>query len=259
MADSHTGDAAGLTPYNMGHRKHYWWQETLRDWWRGKLKEIGPVDECIHVGETIEGEGKKDTLELVLTDMEEQAEVAGDLLHEIQTDSYLLTYASRYHSIGSQRYEHQVVKRLKELGNKADIAKHQRVEAYGVRVDAAHKIGASSTPYGPGTQLGKVAAIDMLRSLYNDADPAHIYLRGHIHSYFRFENDMFTACVLPCLKWPTGSYGVEIDRPFYTMGLMALTIWENGRWDLDRHILKTKMPDMKYRKRGKNGGQKQKR
>lgn len=249
MSDTHSGDAAGLTQYNMGHQKHHWWQETMRNWWRQKLEEIGPVDDCIHLGETLEGPGKRSTLELVLPDVEEQAEHAGDLLDEVDAQNYLLNYASNYHSSGEGRYEHMVVKRLRELGNKADIRKHQRVEVYGTKIDTAHKVGGSRTAYGQGTQLAKGAVLDILRQVYNEADPAHIYFRAHNHYYYHVGNDLYTAYNLPAMKWPHGAYGVEIDGPFYTLGMLELTVWEDGTPEITEHLLRTKYPETQYQTR----------
>jgi hypothetical protein len=215
-------------------------------WFWNEVDRLGPFDMVLHNAETLDGPGKKSTLDLWTTDMEEQADDAVDVLSELPTDTYRLTYGSNYHSVGESKHEHMVVRGLREKGYDASIAKHKRFEVNGVKFDAAHKVGGSRTAYAQGTQLAKGAVIDMLRQVYNEQDPADVYIRSHNHYYYFVGNDMYAAYQTPCMEWPFGTYGTEVDGPFYTVGFLHITVADDGEVTVRPKRLRAQIPDAEY-------------
>jgi len=246
MSDSHSGDVAGLTEPGQGHDRWHWWQGKMWDWWKRQLQDIGHVDVVLHIGELLEGPGKKSTLELFLPDMDDQAEHAAQILNMVGADAYRLCYASKYHAGRETRHERRVVKELRSMGHDASIGKHQRFELHGVKFDGAHKVGGSRTAYAQGTQLGKGAVIDIIRQYYNGKHKADFYFRGHNHYFYFVGNDWYTIYNTPSLKWPLGEYGVEIDSPFYTVGILKVKVSPGGHVDVDPRILHANLPETDY-------------
>lgn len=254
LSDIHSGDAFGLAnPANIPKSKTVGrrYAKILFDWYTKKIGEIDKPDIVVCTGELTEGPGRKDTTELWSTDMEEQAEASAELLAMWNADDYRLCYSSMYHRGSEQETDHEVVNYLKlHYNKKADIKSHQRLKVDGVRVDAFHKVGGSSTPQTWASQIAKSATQDIVRGFYREYQPAELYLRGHTHIYGFAGNDRFLAINCPSLKWPFGSYGRNIDRPFYAMGLLEFDISDGEIVEWHPHILRVKLPEEKYAKVG---------
>src|SRR6056297_320261 len=250
LSDLHAGDAFGLTdPANVpkikpGHE----FAKILFDWYLAKVQEIGAVDLILCPGELIEGPGSKDTIELWTTDLEEQADTCADLLTMWKCDTYKTCYASLYHSGKDHNSEHLVVKELRARGRDADIKTTQRLDLNGLLVNMFHKVGGSATAYGFASQLAKTAATDVVRGAYRGYAPAELYIRGHTHNFGHAGNDLFTVINAPALKWPLGRYGRQIDRPYYTMGIIEMEINGPTDWTWQPHILRHKLPEESYDK-----------
>jgi hypothetical protein len=200
----------------------------------------------LHLGELTEGPGKKSTLELWTSDMEQQAEAQAELLAMWNCPDYRLCYASKYHSGDESKTDRQVVKDLMLMGRKADIKAIQRLDIMGLKVMGRHKVGASSTPHGKASQLAKASTIDMLRGAYRNYPGADLYFFAHTHEYAVAGNDMYMAYNNPCQKWPLGEYGINVDRVWYTMGLQVLRVRTRDDWYVKQHLLKVQLPEEVY-------------
>lgn len=245
-SDSHGGNVFGLA--NPANVKEMYKKtaKLLFDWRESKIREIGKIDMLIHLGEVTDGPGHKSTLELYETDMEGQAIDAADMMCMWDCDDFRLCYGTRYHTGNDSRTERMVVDQIKLRHNKkADIKDTQRLDIEGVKINARHHVGASSTPHGKASQLSKTATNDLLRGVYRNYPGADIYLRAHTHEYFHVGNDLYSAYNNPALQWPLGEYGLKIDRPWYTMGFQELTIVD-GAWSIQPHLFKAKLPEEAY-------------
>jgi predicted phosphodiesterase len=255
LADIHSGDSLGLAnpasvPANKpGHE----FAKLLFDWYVSKIAEIGKPDIVVCAGELTEGPGSKDTIELWSTDMEEQVEACVDLLMMWGAGEYYLCYSSAYHAGKEQNTDHQVVRELQARGAHATVKVTQRLLVDGVRINVHHKVGGSSTAYGFASQLLKAGAVDVARGAYRKYESADLYLRGHTHIYGYAGNDQFTVYNCPSLKWPLGRYGRGIDRVYYAMGLLEIDVTA-GKWDVQEHIFRCKLPEEDYVEISGRGG-----
>lgn len=246
LSDTHYGDVYGLVNPAEVRTEYKGFARILFKWYVAQIKDIGKVDHILHLGETTEGPGKKSTLELFETDMHAQGCGAAELLMMWDCPKYSLCYASKYHSGNEAKTERTVVDRLIMGGRQADIRGIQKLLIRGVRINAKHKVGGSSVPYGDPSQAAKTATNDIVRAWGRGYEPADWYFRGHIHKYWHVENDSFHVVINPAMKWPLGEYGYQLDIPYYSMGLSVLRIWNRDRVDFERRQLKVKLPEEAY-------------
>ena len=246
-SDTHVGSQFGLANPRCVGDPYREFAETLFDWRVATIQEIGRVDMVLHLGEATDGPGHKSTIEQWTCDMEEQAIHSAELLAMWNCKDYRLCYGTQYHTGDDSKTERMVVDKLKLLHNrKGDIKATQRIEVNGVKINARHHVGASSTPNGKWGQLAKVATTDYLRGCYREYPGADLYFRAHTHEFAVAGNDMYTAYNSPAMQWPLGAYGLKIDRVWYTMGLMKLTIKPDGEWTVKPYLLKAKLPEERY-------------
>jgi len=168
-SDAHHGDVFGLcNPANVSE-KYKPFARILWEWREQKIREVGPVDMLLHLGELTEGPGHRSTIELWTTDMEEQAEDCADALCMWDCPDFRLCRASKYHTGNDSKTENMVVDKIKLRHNRrADIKVVQRLDILGLKINGAHLVGSSSTPYGKPAQLAKAATTDLLRAAYRD-------------------------------------------------------------------------------------------
>ena len=246
-SDLHVGSQFGLANPRLVGDAYHECAEILFYWREKTIREIGKVDVHICLGETTDGPGRKTTLEQWTCDMEEQAIHTAELLAMWDCEDYRLCYGTVYHRGEGSKTDRMVVDKLKVLHNRrADIKDIQRLDINGVKINARHHVGASSTPSGKWSQLAKSATQDYLRGCYREYPGADLYLRAHTHEYAYVGNDMYAAYNNPAMQWPLGEYGLKIDRVWYTMGLQKLTITEDGEWTMKAYILRTKLPEETY-------------
>ena len=246
-SDLHVGNQFGLANPRLVGDAYHAMAQTLFDWRVTVIEAVGPIDMHICPAETIDGTGRKSTLEQWTTDLEEQAIHAAELLCMWDCPDYRICYGTKYHTGDESKSEHKVVDKIKLLYNRrADIKATQRLEINGVKINARHHVGASSTPNGKWSQLAKTVTQDYLRGCYRNYPGADLYFRAHTHEYAMVGNDMYTAYNNPAMQWPLGEYGLKMDRVWYTMGLTKLTIQDDGEWTVKPYILRVKLPEENY-------------
>lgn len=246
LSDTHYGDVFGLVNPSEVRTEYKTFAEILFNWYVSQIKDIGPVDHILHLGETTEGPGKKSTLELFETDMHAQGVGAAELLTMWKCPKYSICYASKYHSGNEAKTERTVVDRLIMAGREADIKGIQKLDIRGVKINGKHKVGGSSTPQGDASQAAKAATNDIVRAWGRGYEPADWYFRGHIHKFWKVENDNFTVVINPSMKWPLGEYGYQLDIPYYSMGFSLLKIWDREHVEYERRRLNVKLPEEAY-------------
>jgi len=245
-SDLHVGNQYGLANPRLVGDAYRELAKILFDWRVGIIQEVGSIDMHICPAETIDGPGKKSSIEQWTSDLEQQAIHAAELLCMWDCPDYRICYGTKYHTGDESRSEHKVVDKIKLNHNRrADIKDIQRLEIDGVKINVRHKVGASGTPYGKPSQLAKAAVTDILRGAYRNYPGADIYIRAHTHEYTVAGNDMYMAYNNPALEWPLGEYGFNIDRPWYTMGLQKLVI-DDGEATIKPYLLKAKLPEEMY-------------
>ena len=246
-SDLHVGNQFGLANPRLVGDAYHDLAEKLFFWRVAQISDIGRVDMHLCLGETIDGPGRRCNIEQWTSDLEQQAIHAAELLCMWDCEDFRICYGTKYHTGDESRSEHKVVDKIKLLHNRrADIKGVQRLEINGVKINGRHHVGGSSTPNGKWGQLAKVATHDYLRGCYRNYPGADLYFRAHTHEYAVAGNDMYTAYNNPSLQWPLGEYGLKIDRVWYAMGMLELTITDDGEWKVKPRILRVELPEESY-------------
>lgn len=236
FSDSHCGSAVGLTPITWQADKWAFAQGPLWSWYEKTVKEIGPVDVCVVNGDAVDGEGKAENIEQLTTDVEEQAEMAAECIRKVKYKKLYFTYGTPFHTVGALNYEHLVAKVLS-----SSISDTVFLEANGVKFSFRHTVGASGTPYTQGTQAYKEAVRDLIQAVDNDAEPADIIVRSHVHNYFRAESPERMAITTPCLQVPVSVFGRKCRSWRYHIGMVLFEISEKGAVTVLPYIMPLKL------------------
>ena len=218
MGDLHCGNLLGLTPPE-------WQQERvptakpLWDWYVKTTEEIGPVDVQVLNGDLVDGEGKKETIGLITTDVDEQAEIAIRCIEVVAAEKRMLTFGTPFHTAGVSSYERRVAD-----GLNAPIFETLMLEAEGVRFNIRHTGGRSDIPYGQGTQLYKEVVRDMLHACIEEYKAADVVVRSHVHYYLHMESAQKHAVSLPCFLVPDSVYARTLRTMYYDLGLVLVEV-----------------------------------
>jgi len=113
IADTHCGSRLGLTPPEWIPPDTAMVLKPMWNWYEKTVDAIGPVDLAVHVGDAVDGEGKRDDLEQFTTDTLKQAEIAHQALRRIRAKTWRLVYGTPYHTVGSYSYEEPLADALK--------------------------------------------------------------------------------------------------------------------------------------------------
>ena len=238
MADLHCGSGVGLAPPSAWRDKFRMFQEPLWTWYAAELKKIGLVDLLVVNGDAVDGEGRKETIDHLTTDVEEQAEIAIECIRKVKTKTILMTYGTPFHTAGSSSYEKPIAKALG-----CSIADTQFVNVNGAKFSFRHVAGASGTPYTQGTQAYKEAVRDLLQAVDNAAEPADFIIRSHVHNCISVASPERTAITTPCLEIPVSVFGRTCRAWRYHVGLLLFEIDNSGRvsYNVKNHIMPLKV------------------
>jgi hypothetical protein len=225
--DYHCGNLLGLVPPSeqTGKLKHV--QKILWDWRKAEIAAIGPVDIHMINGDLTDGPGKKDSIGLLTTDTEEQAEWAEEAVRQVQAKTRFFTYGSPYHVNTSYNTERSIAKAFD-----CDIADTARFQVNGKRFKFRHVVGRSDTPYGQGTQVQKEIVRDVLQAALDDHDQADIQGRSHCHYWTRVDVKDKTAFTMPCWELPLDTKGSVYPRTlrtmYYDVGFVLIEVMDDG-------------------------------
>jgi len=233
MADLHCGAVTGLLPPKHQRDEVRLIAGPLWDWYSGTVDAIGPVDVLVVDGDIVDGPGLKDSGNgHVTTDTEEQAEIAVEAIGVIKAKSTYLCYGTPYHTVGTHSWENMVARELD-----APIRDTQFLNINGCRLSVRHVVGRSDTPYGQGTLTHKEVVRDLLEALQDDAEPADVVVRAHIHTYYAIDDGDRWGIVCPCLQIPGSVFG-RTQRPWrYRVGMLVLDIDADGKVHVDKRIM----------------------
>lgn len=196
--DLHCGNALGLGHPDRWPARKRKAAETMWEWRRERLREIGHVDVHVLGGDLIEGPGKKGTLGLLTTDIEEQAEIAEECIREVKADYRYFAYGTPFHTTSVLEGENLVAK---AFGQKP--RDELRLGPFhGVRLLDRHVLGRSDIPYGQGTQLWKEWVRDELQAILEEYKSAHVHTRHHVHYFFEVRGERGRAIACPCWQLP---------------------------------------------------------
>lgn len=228
----HCGSKVGLTPPEYQGKakpilRPFW------EWYITTVKKIGPVDIHVHNGDAVDGEGKKETIGHITTDVEEQADMAAECIEEIKAAKRYLTYGTPFHTAGTMSYENMVARRLG-----AEISDVIKLDILGHKFNFRHVVGRSDIAYGQGTPLFKEAIRDLIDSVENDHEEADYIVRGHAHYYWFTGSFLKTAMILPALQLPGSILGRKMKAMYYHVGMVVFDIGKTVTWEAFKMPLK---------------------
>lgn len=234
IADTHCGSRLGLTPPEWIPPDTAIVAKPMWTWYEKTVRDIGPVDLAVHVGDVVDGEGKRDDLEQLTTDTLKQAEIAVQVLEKVKTKKWRFLFGTPFHTVGSYSYEEPVADAFN-----ASIKDTQLLVpgGYGHKFNFRHVVGRSDTAYAQGTQLFKEAVRDQLMAELEEREAAEVIIRAHVHYYYRVENSQRVAVICPCFQVPASVFGRRCRHFLYDIGMLLIEVSKK-----DIHIRRIIMP-----------------
>lgn len=241
--DYHSADLLGLAHPDHWPARKQRLAQTVWDWRTAELKDIGRVDIHILGGDMIEGPGRKETLGLLATEMDEQVEMAEEAVREVRADYRYFTFGTPFHVVSFAKAEKQLAKAFGE---------RPRMEwrigpLHGRYFMDRHVLGRSDIPYGQGTPLWKEWVRDEVQAAMEEYRAADFHSRHHVHYYFEMKNNRGHAVACPALKLPTppdgwGSpYPWTLKTQYYSFGMLLVEIDRSGEIFVRPRIMPMKM------------------
>ena len=223
-SDYHCGHVLGLTPPDWQTKQSRKFAGPVWDWREALIEEIGHIDIHILNGDLTDGPGRKETIGLFTTDVEEQAEIAAECARRVRAKKRFLTYGTPFHTVSTLSHESLVAK---ELG--AEIYETLRLEAGGVKFNFRHVVGRSDIPYGQGTQVQKEIVREQLNALAEGYDEASIMVRSHVHYFHHVETSRAHAFTTPAWELPNPDsdgniYARKLRTLYYDMGAVLIEV-----------------------------------
>lgn len=202
LSDTHCGNIGGLVPVGHMQDDYRATQIPFWNWFERSVSEYGPFDFAICVGDLVDGEGKKGTLDTIATSIDKQAEWAADILRFLDIDSehVYLVRGTPFHTNGACEYENKIAEALN-----CSIADTQKLEIEGWRIHSRHVVGRSDIPYGQATPLLKELARCEAEALRDCKPVPDIIIRAHVHYSCFVGKHGRLAIDCPCLCLPIGS------------------------------------------------------
>lgn len=235
VSDTHCGSRLGLTPPEWIPPDTAMVLKPMWEWYKKTVHDIGTCDLAVHVGDAVDGEGKRDDLEQLTTDTLKQADIAVQVLQEVKTKRWRMVYGTPYHTVGTYSYEEPVADALN-----ASIKDTQLINIYGHNFNFRHVVGRSDTAYAQGTQLFKEAVRDQLLAELEEREAAEVIVRAHVHYYYRVENSERVAIVNPCFQVPSSVFGRKCRHFLYNLGMTYMEVTKE-RVDIQKIIMPLKI------------------
>ena len=245
ISDLHCGHLTGMTP-------PYWqWSNESETAWRQKvcgyqkwawntylqyIKELGPFNRLIVLGDCVDGKGKLNgSNEHLTTDRGVQCEMAEVVIRAcgVSGGNTLMVRGTRYHVGADEQWEDRIARSLK-----AEIHDHSFINVNGVGISSRHAIGGTSTPVGKGTSLLKQqVSNDQWTREYQEHPKANIFLRGHLHRNIVIDEPATLSIIAPGLQGWT-DFGAKVCELPVHFGIMAIEIDDKGEWQWFRRTAK---------------------
>ena len=242
VSDVHCGHRAGLTPpgwqYSLQDAtpsRAAWGglQRELWNWYTATMNALQPIDWIVCNGDAIDGRGGRNGgVELITTDLEEQAQIAVACLREAQAQNHLIIYGTPYHVGTEEDFEAYIARELE-----AHIGGHEWLDINGCIFDFKHKIGSSGVPHGRHTAVARERVWNLLWNERDWAPLARVIIRSHVHYHAYSGDPTHLAMTTPALQGPGSKYGVRQCSGVVDFGLVHFDIDEHGGYSWKAHLL----------------------
>ena len=239
VSDFHCGHRAGLTPpewqANLKRGRYAKWTKIERECWRWyarTLKELRrerPIDLAVFAGDGIEGAGRRSGgTELLVTDRDEQVEMAVRGLQEIGGKKYSLVRGTAYHVGDEEDWEDQIARAFNTTAHD-----HEWYDVNGIIFDVKHHVGMSQVPYGRHTAIMRDLVWNSLWAEAKQAPRADFLIRAHVHFsvggwVFNGVNQRW-AMTLPALQAMGTKYGARRMSGLVDFGFAVFDVDDKGR------------------------------
>jgi hypothetical protein len=239
--DYHCGHVLGLTPPDWWQKKTLALSRAVWEWRAEELRKIGRVDVHVALGDLVDGPGKKETIGLLTTDMDEQAEMAFICAGVVRAKHRYICYGTPLHTVSTLSHETAVARLLD-----SPIRETWRLKMGGKRFHFRHVVGRSDVPYGQGTQVAKEIVREELQALAESYEPAEVFGRGHAHYWYRVETASKTAFICPALELPNPDedgniYARKLRTMYYNVGFVLIEIDSTGEVYIRPRIMPLKL------------------
>lgn len=229
LADLHCGNIAGIAPpgYRCDAVREI--QETFWDWYIETLEKHGPYDGVFVMGDVVDGEGKKGTLDTFEPNIQRQAEAAAAVIRasNVPADKIWMVRGTPFHTNSVMEYEDITASILN-----CSIQNVQKKEIEGWKVHTKHVAGRSDTPYGQATPLLK--ELDRLEgeAFKEKKDAPDVIARAHVHYDCLAKKHQRQVFDCPCLELPLdGANSRRYSSQEYDVGIVV-GYFEQGRLPL---------------------------
>jgi len=212
FSDLHTGHRAGLTPpeYQSGERKHVLRQSEKWEWFVAKVKEAGPFDICIWLGDLVDGLGVRNHSETIIGDLNRQILASKDCVDAVGCKNNLFVYGTCVHVSTKDGLE--IEKEVAQLVNGIENPKifgQVWFDFGGYTIDCRHApAGKSMVPHTRGNPIQRERMSNEQWFLDGSQELSGIYLRGHLHYCFTAGSPgRWQGYIVPALQSPDTKYG----------------------------------------------------
>jgi len=243
LSDMHCGNISGLTPPEYIPPIYSKWLTPFWDWYVAAVAQVGPVDDLIVNGDALDGPGKKETTNLLTTDVGEQQDMADTIIGQVDAKRVHMVRGTPFHSDGDTAYEDGI--------GEAPIGDDLRVEVRGRKFLFRHVCGRSDTDRGQFGQVAKELTNEILQSFSEGYDTADVLVRSHVHYHALVaiphgpESRMHYAFTTPSLELRgprSGSFVRKLRTWLYHVGIVLVEVDEVG----EVFIRPIMFPLMKY-------------
>jgi len=226
LADLHCGNIAGIAPPGYRSDAVREIQETFWNWYVKELAANAPYDGIFVMGDVVDGEGKKGTLDTFETNIQRQAEAAALVIQEAHVDPehIWMVRGTPFHTNGVLEYEDITAKILG-----CSIKNVQKREIEGWKVHGKHVANRSDIPYGQGTPLLKELDRMEGEAFKESKDAPDVVARGHVHYETLVRKHFRQVFTCPSLELPLdGANSRRYSSAEYDVG------FEVGHFERDR-------------------------
>lgn len=179
ISDTHCGHIHGLTPpayrtqyndsaFNFQTKSWNWFQNMVNIW--------KPFDMLIANGDLIDGRGEKSGgTELITSDRMLQAQMAAEVINEINAEKVLIIRGTDYHTGQAEQFEN----RLGDLTGAEEVSDRMRFLVNGNLFDVRHHVGNTTVPWSDLTAPMKELILYNLER----REDINLMIRSHIHKF----------------------------------------------------------------------------
>lgn len=206
------------------------------------IKKYGPFDTIFCNGDLIDGRGKKNAgVELITTNLEEQADMAINIIKQIQQLNHhkkikniYFTRGTPYHTGEAEDWENLVAREFRN-GNKVNIGETLLIDVNGVVFDLKHKVASGSLPHTRSSSPSRDIVFAILKEGLEGRAKADVFIRSHVHYYNFVECMQRIAVTTPALQI-NSSYGERQCNGIVNFGFLVCEVQENKQLKWTKHI-----------------------